>query len=36
MGVRDRDVIQKVLLLKKDTHGYGYLIDFELCDKSWD
>ena len=36
VGVRDPQCNLKVLLPKKDTHGYGYHIYFELCDKSRD
>ena len=38
MGVRDPRCNPKssVAKKKKNTHGYGYHVDFELCDRSRD
>ena len=36
MGVRDLRCNPKSSVAQKNTHGYGYHIDLELCDRSRD
>ena len=36
VGVRDPRCNPKSSVAQKNTHGYGYHIDFELCDRSRD
>ena len=36
MGVKDLWCNSKSFVAQKNTHGYGYHIDFELCDRSGD
>ena len=36
VGVRDLRCNPKSFVAQKNTHGYGYHIDFELCDRSRD
>ena len=36
VGVRDPQCNSKIFVAQKNTHGYGYHIDFELCDRSRD
>ena len=34
VGIRDQQCNPKSSVTQKNTHGYGYHIDFVLCDRS--